>query len=132
MAVVARHSILVIDDEQGVRTFLKTALQGCGYSVDVVKDTTEAEIQLKDGGYIGIIVDFQLPAEDGMTFLQRLRGQGIDIPAILISGYAILDTMVNALDSHIAAFIVKPFELRELIDIVNQSFWPTNTLNYRS
>jgi DNA-binding response OmpR family regulator len=112
-------AILVVDDERSIRILLQRVLTQAGYRVDAVADTLEAERQLATTMYCGIIIDYNLPLEDGISFLRRLQRQTVEIPTILISGQDISTIKSRASDLPIGAFLTKPFDLLQLIDIVH-------------
>ncbi|NQT58143.1 MAG: response regulator [Bacteroidetes bacterium] len=113
--------ILVVDDEQQIRRFLKISLELCGYNV------IEAE-----SGYQGmskaisinpdlIILDLGLPDMDGLNFLQSLR-EWSSIPVIVLS---VRDSEINKvalLDNGADDYLTKPFNIKELIARIKVAF----------
>jgi CheY-like chemotaxis protein len=121
-AVVARGegSILIIDDERGVREVARRALEGVGYSVLLAADRAEALAQLREhGGKISaIILDLTLGSESGELVLAELRELAGKTPVLATSGYA-ADQSLRRLEAQgIAGFVQKPFTARGLANSV--------------
>ncbi len=114
--------ILVVDDERSIRMLLQAALKEYGYSVDSVASTHEAELKITLVVYRGMIVDFNMPTEDGLSFLRRLKQHAVSLPTIVMSGRDRHDVQQQAKDLPITAFLDKPFELTTLIKVVRETF----------
>ena len=69
-----------------------------------------------------MIVDFNLPTEDGLSFLRRLKQHAVSLPTIMMSGRDRHDIQQQAKDLPITAFLDKPFELTTLIKVVRETF----------
>ncbi len=114
--------ILVIDDELMIQRVLQAVLHEYGYTVDSVFSCVQADLLLATTTYIGMLVDYNLPVEDGIAFVRRLQLQGFTIPTIIISGQDPLTVQARAHDLPVFACLSKPFDLKHLIMVVQQAF----------
>ena len=98
--------VLVVDDAEGIRTYLANLLELSGYDVDTADDGRRA-LALLDGGADPdvIILDVMMPGFDGIETLRKIHERHSDIPVIMLSGQATVDMAVGArperLSSHI-------------------------------
>ncbi|HMC22929.1 MAG TPA: response regulator, partial [Thermoanaerobaculia bacterium] len=87
--------ILIVDDEQSIRTTLAKILEDEGHSASLADSGEEALAQFARDEFDLIILDLWLPGVDGMTVLERLRAAGAP-PVIVISGHGNIDTAIRA------------------------------------
>lgn len=108
--------ILIAEDDQRVRTALVRALELEGYQVDGVSDGAAALAQVS-GDIIPdlVILDIMMPGVDGLTACRRLRDQGHDMPILMLTARHELGDRVAGLDAGADDYLVKPFELEELL-----------------
>lgn len=117
-----RVSILVVDDEIGIRNFLQRALAK-EYGLVEVADSAEAAEELRQRCHFDLlIVDIRLPGRSGLEWVQQLRSQGNDTDVIFITAYADLTATINALRSGAADFMLKPFRLEQILASVERCF----------
>ncbi len=108
------ETILVIDDEKGIRTSIKEYLKLRGYNVVTAKDAIEAA-KIIDKEYFSLLIsDICLPGMSGLELLHLIKEKEIDIPVILITGYGDMDKAMEAFRNGAYDFINKPFNLDEL------------------
>ncbi|WP_096461364.1 sigma-54-dependent transcriptional regulator [Sulfurifustis variabilis] len=110
-----RHlSLLVVDDEPGIRNFLQRALAR-EYGLVEAAETAEDAEQIRSRCHFDLlIVDVALPGRSGLEWIQALRRNGDGTDVIFISAYADLDSTINALRVGAADFILKPFRLEQM------------------
>jgi two-component system NtrC family response regulator len=117
-----RVSILVVDDEIGIRNFLQRALAK-EYGLVEVADSAEAAEELRQRCHFDLlIVDIRLPGRSGLEWVQQLRSKGNDTDVIFITAYADLTATINALRSGAADFMLKPFRLEQILASVERCF----------
>ena len=117
-----RASILVVDDEAGIRNFLQRAL-GKEYGLVEVADSAEAAEELRQRYQFDLfIVDIRLPGRSGLEWIQDLRQQGNDTDVIFITAYADLTATIGALRSGATDFILKPFRLEQIMTAITRCF----------
>lgn len=111
-------SILIVDDEQGMRNFLvKTLVPRC-HTVNSAGSAEEAALMLRSHHVDLIILDISLPGRDGVSWLKELREQGFSGEVILITAFADLDTAIGALRAGASDFILKPFRVPQILNAV--------------
>ena len=108
-------SILIVDDEAGVRSSLSGVLKDEGYAVDAVDSGEACLAQAARGSYELLLLDVWLPGIDGMATLERLRERKIDVPVIMISGHASIESAVRATKLGAFDFIEKPLSLEKTV-----------------
>lgn len=114
-SVKRQVSIIVVDDEPGIRNFLQRALAK-EYGLVEVADTAEAAELLRRRCHFDLlIVDISLPGRSGLEWIRDLRRDGDDADVIFITAYADLDATINALRVRAADFIPKPFRLEQIL-----------------
>ena len=108
-------SILVVDDEPGVRESLERALGLERYSVALAEDGGEALERLTERAWDAIVLDVSMPAPDGLEVCRRLRGAGDRTPVLMLTARDAVDDRVAGLDAGADDYLVKPFALKELL-----------------
>src|SRR5262249_53628357 len=114
-AVPRRRRVLVVDDAEGIRTYLASCLELRGYEVDSAEDGSRA-IALVEGGADpdAILLDVMMPGLDGLQTLERLRELAPDVPVVMLSVVGRTGTIVEAMRCGAADYLTKPFEEEEL------------------
>jgi len=107
--------ILVVDDEVELTDPLSRLLTREGYSVDAAYDGTSGSQLAQSGSYDLLILDWMLPGKTGLEICQELRRQGKTTPVLFLTAKDTLDDRVQGLDAGADDYLVKPFELRELL-----------------
>ena len=107
-------SILVIEDEDGIRDFLGRGLGDLGFSVRCAADgETGAEMALV-GTFDLVVLDLMLPDRPGFDVLRELRSAKPHLPVILLTALGETDDRVRGLDAGAIDYVVKPFSVNEL------------------
>jgi two-component system nitrogen regulation response regulator NtrX len=91
-----KETVLVVDDEAGVRASLSGILGDEGYAVDAVDSGEEALAALESRRYDLVLLDVWLPGADGLEVLDRIRRADADVPVVVISGHGTIETAVKA------------------------------------
>lgn len=108
--------ILVVDDERAVRDSLRRALELEGYRVELAEDGEEALRRLEfEPLPDAVILDVLMPGADGLEVCRRLRGAGNDVPVLMLTARAEIDSRVAGLDAGADDYLSKPFALAELL-----------------
>lgn len=116
-----RAHLLVLDDEVSILSTLKKALTLEGYSVDVAGGVGLAAERLSKGSYDLMILDVALPDGDGVELLERLRAEGNETAAIMMSGHATIDAAVRATRLGAFDFLEKPLSTDRLLLVVENT-----------
>ena len=112
---MSKRSILVVDDDQSVRSYLSDFLASCGYTVECAESGDEAVARLTAGYVPSVIVqDIVMPGINGIEVLESVKKINASIPVIILSGAGQIKTVVDAMKLGAADFLVKPFEEQEL------------------
>lgn len=113
-----RASVLLVDDEQGMRNFLeKTLAPRCG-NVQSAASAEEADALVRRHRFDLVILDISLPGKSGLAWLRELREQGYSGEVVLITAYADLDTAIEALRAGASDLILKPFRVTQILNAV--------------
>jgi OmpR-family two-component system manganese-sensing response regulator len=107
--------ILLVDDEVELTDPLSRVLTREGYSVDAVYDGTNGSQLAEVGNYDLLILDWMLPGKTGLEICQELRRSSKTTPVLFLTAKDTLDDRVQGLDAGADDYLVKPFELRELL-----------------
>ncbi len=108
-------SILICDDEAGVRAALGGVLRDEGYTVDAVASGEACLERVAKQPYDLILLDIWLPGIDGLVTLERLRERRVDWPVIMISGHGSVESAVRATKLGAFDFIEKPLSLEKTV-----------------
>src|SRR5581483_6352785 len=115
------NSILVVDDERGIRQSLRGVLEDEGFTVDTAESGEEC-LQLFDKRiYSCVLLDIWLPGIDGLETLERLRSTYPDAVVVMISGHGNIETAVRATKLGAFDFIEKPLSLDKTILVVKNA-----------
>ncbi len=110
-----RFRILVVDDAEGIRTYLANLLELKGYDVDTAEEGRRALALLEGGAAPDVIVlDVMMPGIDGLETLRRIREIDPDVPVIMLSVVGTAATIVQAMQLGASDYLNKPFEESEL------------------
>ncbi|HAG83620.1 MAG TPA: DNA-binding response regulator [Cyanobacteria bacterium UBA12227] len=107
--------ILLVDDEVELTDPLSRVLKREGYEVDVAYDGQSGSELAMQGIYDLLILDWMLPQVSGLEICQQLRSQGQTTPVLFLTAKDTLDDRVMGLEAGADDYLVKPFELRELL-----------------
>jgi len=107
--------ILVVDDDQAVRSSLARSLHYVGYEVVTAADGVEALAKLASMKADAVIMDVMMPRLDGLETTRLLRQSGNDVPILVLTARDAVDDRVDGLDAGGDDYMVKPFALDELL-----------------
>src|SRR5215471_12570295 len=107
--------VLLIEDDRETADQLVDCLRTGGYTVDLASDGHEGLVLGRTVDYVVMTVDRMLPRIDGLELVQRLRGDGIVTPTLIISALGEIDDRVRGLRAGGDDYLVKPFALAELL-----------------
>lgn len=107
--------VLVVEDDDSVARFLSQAVREAGYSPVSAASGNEALGLGETGDFDLILLDVMLPEIDGFEMARRLRSAGIKTPILIITARDALEDKIEGLDSGADDYIVKPFQVGELL-----------------
>lgn len=112
--------ILVVDDDDSIRTVLKAILEDEGYIVDLAKNGKEAIEKSNIIFYNMALIDFKLPDMDGTELLGAMKETTPKMIKIIITGYPTLQNAVNAVNEHADGYIIKPLNMENLLKTIKK------------
>jgi two-component system, OmpR family, response regulator len=107
--------VLLVEDDRMIGAAVEQALKDAAYAVDWVTDGETAIHAAQTETYELALLDLGLPAADGREVLRRLRGLGRRLPVIIVTARDAIDDRIDGLDLGADDYLVKPFEIRELL-----------------
>ncbi|MBA3598670.1 MAG: response regulator [Methylibium sp.] len=114
-------TILVVDDELGIRALLSDILGDEGHSVEVAENAAQARAARERARPDLVLLDIWMPDVDGVTLLKEWGASGaLSMPVIMMSGHGTIDTAVEAIKFGAMAFLEKPITLQKLLRAVEQ------------
>ncbi|GIV41058.1 MAG: Fis family transcriptional regulator [Vicingaceae bacterium] len=113
--------ILVVDDEQSIRSTLKEVLEYEGYVVEEAADGPEAKTKIEKESYDVVLCDIKMPKMDGLELLDIILEKDPDIPVIMISGHGTIETAVDAIKKGAYDYISKPPDIHRLLITVRNA-----------
>jgi two-component system cell cycle sensor histidine kinase/response regulator CckA len=124
--LTGQGTILLVEDEEGLRSLNARGLRSRGYSVIEASNGVEAleALEEKNGAVDLVVSDVVMPEMDGPTLLKTMRGKNPDLKIIFVSGYA-EDAFEKSLpENQQFAFLPKPFTLAQLVAAVKETMAP--------
>ena len=115
-------TILVVDDELGIRGLLSEILSDEGHTVDLAENAAEARAARERLRPDLVLLDIWMPDVDGISLLKEWGAAGqLTMPVIMMSGHGTIDTAVEATKYGASAFLEKPITLQKLLRAVEQA-----------
>lgn len=127
METIPQH-LLVVDDDREIRTLLAENLRGAGYQVTAVGDGAEMRQALEKAAVDLIVLDLNLPREDGLTLCRELRARPASPPVIMLTARAEPIDRILGLEMGADDYLPKPFEPRELLARIRSVLRRANAL----
>src|ERR687887_559637 len=116
-----KPTILIVDEEAGVRSALSGVLRDEGYEVDAVDSGEACLDRVARAPYDVIVLDIWLPGMDGLATLARLRERRVDAPVVMISGHGNIESAVRAIKLGAFDFVEKPLSLEKTVLVVGNA-----------
>jgi DNA-binding NtrC family response regulator len=120
-AIKTRPRILIIDDDRAFRVGTGALLVDEGYEVDAASGGDEGLARLSDGGYELVLLDLKMEGRTGLSVLEEIRRSGNPVPVLMLTGFATVDSAVQALKLGADDYITKPCDnhaLRSKIRVI--------------
>ncbi|MFT3997671.1 MAG: response regulator transcription factor [Asticcacaulis sp.] len=118
-----RPRILVVEDDEDLRLFIKTVLTRAGFEVDLAGNGLEA-LDLGRSDYEVILLDLSMPQMDGFGFLAQRRGKLRDIPVIVLTARHQSQDVSRAVSLGAVDFLAKPFDNQMLLKRIQRAMKP--------
>lgn len=107
--------LLLVEDDRALSAMLAELFTGEGYLLDIAHDAQQGMHRGLTGDYDAMIVDRGLPVMDGVELVALLRSRGIATPALILTARGSVEDRVEGLDAGAQDYLVKPFEVAELL-----------------
>ncbi len=111
-------TILVIDDEKHLVDAISQHLSESGYQVTGLSDSKKALEFIKEKNFDLVLTDLRMPEVSGMEITRAIHEKGSDTRIIILTGFATLDSAIESINLNVYSYLNKPFELRELSQVV--------------
>lgn len=121
----AQPRVLIVEDEDIIRSSLREFLEGCGYAVDEARTVADAVSQGREHDFDIAICDVQLPDGDGIDLLHKLQQLNLETLTLVITAYATVENAVEAFKAGAFDYLVKPVIFEDLAHKLK------NVLRYR-
>ena len=116
-----KANILVIDDDEAIRDSCSQVFEKDGNTVKTAKDGTEGLKLFKKEFFHVVLLDLKLPGVEGMVVLSRIKKENPETPVIIITGYASIESAVEAVKRGASDYLPKPFTPEQLRVIVKKA-----------
>ncbi len=114
-----KGKIVIVDDEKGVRESIKMILKD-NYDLSIFTQGEEVLKEFREDMADVALLDIKMPGMNGIELLKRLKEIDEDIEIIMITGYGTLDSATEAMRCGASAYINKPFNRNELLEIIKE------------
>ncbi len=118
--------VLIVEDDEALREALCDTLDLAGYKSLSAMDGSTALSLLDEHSVQVVVSDIQMRPMDGLTLLEKIRGQHPEVPVLLMTAYATIQQAVDAMRSGASDYLVKPFEAQVLVSKISR-FMPTGS-----
>ena len=108
-------SVLVVDDEEGIRDLLSRTLALAEYDVETTADGKSALESIRNDGYTLLIADLRLPGMDGLTLIREVKQINPHLPIIIITGYSSESSAIEAVNLGVAGYLTKPVGIPQVL-----------------
>jgi len=117
----AKKRLLVVDDETSVRELLAEGLDMFGYEALTAADAAAAFEIVKQGGVDLVLTDIEMPGDDGMALLARIKSHDADLDVIMVTGVVDTQTAIRAIRQGACDYLTKPFNLDEVQIVIERT-----------
>lgn len=113
--------ILCVDDDPGVLAATQEILEDAGYDVVGVRNAEAARTVVARGGVDLVVCDYRLPGASGLELLEQIQEDGVEVPFVVVTGYASIDHAVTTIKAGATDYLTKPVRPGQLEVVVSQA-----------
>jgi two-component system response regulator HydG len=118
---MAEERVMIVEDEEGMREFLKILLTKEGYRVTALDNGKDAVDRFTEESYHVVITDIKMPGMDGIQVLSRIKEADPSIPVIIMTGHASMETAIDAVNKGAFAYLLKQARNDEIKQLVKKA-----------
>lgn len=126
---VNKETILIVDDEQGIRLSLSKIFASEGYKTQMAEDRNSALEILRDSLPDIVLLDIRLKNQNGVDVLKDIRGESPEMPVIMITGHGSINSSVSAMKEGAVDYILKPIDRTTILEAVRKNLELKNLRN---
>jgi len=115
--------ILVVDDDETIRTTMKAILQDEGYIVDLAATGKEAIQKTQEKNYNIALLDIRLPDMEGIELLKLLKDGIPKTRKIMVTGYPSMQNAISAVNKNADAYLLKPVDVEKLLQMIKEQLF---------
>ena len=112
------NSILIVDDDIGIRTMLSSVLNDEGYLVEAVENGKKAVKACEESSFDVALIDVELPDMKGTELLNRLKKSQPKMIRIIITGHPSIESAMKAVNERADGYVLKPFEVTQMLEMI--------------
>jgi DNA-binding NtrC family response regulator len=128
----AHKSVLVVDDEPGIRMALKTNFQNAGWNVETASGATEAIRKYGQTKFPLVVTDVRMPDGNGLEVMRSVRASGTSTAVILLTAFGTVSEAVQAMQGGACDYLVKPFSFDQLQSAVERVMQPADVTSSKT
>ena len=117
----SKGTLLIVENDEALAATVANVLEGEGFAVTVTHDGQEGLSIATDRSFDAVVTDFRLPGLGGMELLEQLHQSNPRMPVVMMTSYGSSDTVIGATKRGAFDYLMKPFEMAELIDVVGKA-----------
>ncbi|MBI5874391.1 MAG: sigma-54-dependent Fis family transcriptional regulator, partial [Deltaproteobacteria bacterium] len=121
-------TILIVDDEKGQREILKTILANQGYEVLTSHNGMDALRLFRETRFDAVLTDLKMPGLDGIALLKKILKENTQTTVVIMTAHGTINSAVEAMKLGAFDYLIKPFEMDELLVVVKKAIDKTNLL----
>lgn len=115
---MAASSLLIVDDEQQLRSIMVENLEPLGVTISSARDGSEALDVIRQSRFDAVLCDVRMPGLDGISLLRKVREDGLDTPFVFMTGFADTEQMRMAIRLGAIDFLEKPWQTADLMSAI--------------
>jgi DNA-binding NtrC family response regulator len=120
-------SILVVDDDQNIRTFVAKILAAKNWHVDTAEDGPSALLLIHEHTYDAVVLDYRMPGMDGVEVCRKIKEIQPATREVFLTGFPTINTVFPAIEAGAERVLSKPVNPEELIQVVEQQLADSET-----
>ena len=117
---IQKNTVLIVDDDRAILESAKAIIESAGYAVQTAETARDAIRKVKSDWFDIALLDIKLPDMEGTELLKQLQAIKPRMIKIMVTGYASLDSAIQCVNLEAKAYIVKPFNPADLLQVMEE------------